>query len=199
MKKYFVTGIDTDAGKTIASAILVEKLKADYWKPIQAGEPTDSNAVRSLVSPERVIHPEGIVLEAPMSPHAAAKLENIDLRAAQLQLPETENTLLIEGAGGLLVPINDEEFVINLAKQFDAEVILISRNYLGSINHTMLSIAYLKDNGFNVAGIIFNDTPNPETERFILQYSQLPCLGRIEPLDEINPDTIQSQLKNIDL
>lgn len=199
MKKYFVTGIDTDAGKTIASAILVEKLKADYWKPIQAGEPTDSNAVRRLVSPERVIHPEGIVLEAPMSPHAAAKLENIDLRAAQLKLPETENTLLIEGAGGLLVPINDEEFVINLAKQFDAEVILVSRNYLGSINHTMLSIAYLKDNGFKIAGIIFNDTPNAETERFILQYSQLPCLGRIEPLDEINPDTIQSQLKNIDL
>lgn len=199
MKKYFVTGIDTDAGKTIASAILVEKLKADYWKPVQAGEPTDSNAIRSLVSTERVIHPEGIVLEAPMSPHAAAKLENIDLRAEQLKAPETTNTLLIEGAGGLLVPINDEEFVIDLAKQFDAEVILVSRNYLGSINHTMLSIAYLKQNGFKVAGIIFNDTPNAETERFILQYSQLPCLGRIEPLEDITPTTIQSQLKNIDL
>lgn len=199
MKKYFVTGIDTDSGKTIASAILVEKLQADYWKPIQAGEPTDSNTVRSLVSSDRVIHPEGIVLEAPMSPHAAAKLENIDLRASQLKLPETENTLLIEGAGGLLVPINDKEFVIDLAKQFDAEVVLVSRNYLGSINHTMLSISYLKDNGFNIAGIIFNDTPNPETERFILQYSQLPCLGRIEPLAEVNATTIQSQLKNIDL
>lgn len=199
MKKYFVTGIDTDAGKTIASAILVEKLKADYWKPIQAGEPTDSNTVRSLIGSERVIHPEGIVLKAPMSPHAAAKLEDINLRAAQLKAPETENTLLIEGAGGLLVPINDDEFVINLAKQFDAEVILVSRNYLGSINHTMLSIAYLKENGFKIAGIIFNDTPNPETERFILQYSQLPCLGRIKPLDEINPTTILSQVKNINL
>ncbi|WP_420579646.1 dethiobiotin synthase [Reichenbachiella sp.] len=199
MKKYFVTGIDTDAGKTIASAILVEKLKADYWKPIQAGEPTDSNTVRSLISADRIIHPEGIVLKAPMSPHAAAKLEEIDLRAEQLTVPVTKNNLIIEGAGGLLVPINDEEFVIQLANQFDAEVILVSRNYLGSINHTMLSIAYLKQNGFSVAGIIFNDTPNPETERFILQYSQLPCLGRIEPLDEVNPSTIQSQLKNIDL
>lgn len=199
MKKYFVTGIDTDAGKSIASAILVEKLKADYWKPIQAGFPTDSDTVRSLVSPDRIIHPEGIILQAPMSPHAAAKLEDIDLRAEQLSVPDTENTLIIEGAGGLLVPINDDEFVINLAKQFDAEVILVSRNYLGSINHTMLSIAYLKQNGFSVTGIIFNDTPNPETERFILQYSQLPCLGRIEPLDEVNPSTIQSQLKNINL
>lgn len=199
MKKYFVTGIDTDAGKSIASAILVEKLNADYWKPIQAGFPTDSDTVRSLVNADRIIHPEGIILQAPMSPHAAAKLENIDLRAEQLSVPDTENTLIIEGAGGLLVPINDDEFVINLAKQFDAEVILVSRNYLGSINHTMLSIAYLKQNGFSVAGIIFNDTPNPETERFILQYSQLPCLGRIEPLDEVNPSTIQSQLKNINL
>ena len=199
MKKYFVTGIDTDAGKTIASAILVEKLKADYWKPIQAGEPTDSDAIRSLVSTDRTIHPEGIVLKAPMSPHAAAKLEDIDLRANQLSVPETENNLIIEGAGGLMVPINDDEFVIDLAKQFDVEVILVSRNYLGSINHTMLSITYLKQNGFKIAGIIFNDTPNPETERFILQYSQLPCLGRIDPLTEINPSTIQSQLKNIDL
>ncbi|MEP2026722.1 MAG: dethiobiotin synthase [Reichenbachiella sp.] len=199
MKKYFVTGIDTDSGKTVASAILVEKLKADYWKPIQAGEPTDSDTIRSLVSTERVIHPEGIVLNAPMSPHAAAKLENIDLRADQLEVPATENNLIIEGAGGLLVPINDEEFVINLAKQFDTEVILVSRNYLGSINHTMLSIAYLKDNGFKIAGIIFNDIPNPETERFILQHSKLRCLGRIEPLSAINPTTIQSQLKNINL
>ncbi|SMD37038.1 dethiobiotin synthetase [Reichenbachiella faecimaris] len=199
MKKYFVTGIDTDSGKTVASAILVEKLKADYWKPIQAGEPTDSDAVRRMVGSDKVIHPEGIVLAAPMSPHAAAKLENIDLRADQLKVPVTENTLIIEGAGGLLVPINDDEFVINLARQFDAEVILVSRNYLGSINHTMLSISYLKDKGFNIAGIIFNDTPNPETERFILQYSQLPCLGRIEPLTTVDPSTIQSQLKNINL
>lgn len=199
MKKYFVTGIDTDSGKTVASAILVEKLKADYWKPIQAGQPTDSNTVKRLVNSDKVIHPEGIVLAAPMSPHAAAKLENIDLSAEQLSAPETDNTLIIEGAGGLLVPINDDEFVINLAKQFDAEVILVSRNYLGSINHTMLSISYLKQNGFKVAGIIFNDTPNPETERFILQYSQLPCIGRIEPLSDVNPSTIQSQLKNIDL
>lgn len=199
MKKYFVTGIDTDSGKTVASAILVEKLKADYWKPIQAGQPTDSDTVRSLISDDKIIHPEGIILEAPMSPHAAAQLENIALTASQFQTPDTSNTLVIEGAGGLLVPINDSEFVIDLVKPFGAEVILVSRNYLGSINHTMLSINYLQTNGFKIAGIIFNDTPNPATENFILNYSKLPCLGRIEPLTEVNKDTIQSQLKNISL
>ncbi|MEO9852552.1 MAG: dethiobiotin synthase [Reichenbachiella sp.] len=199
MKKYFVTGIDTDSGKTIVSAILVEKLKADYWKPIQAGQPTDSDTISSLVGRDKKIHPEGIVLQAPMSPHAAAELEDINLKADQFSVPMTDNTLIIEGAGGLMVPINDNEFVIGLAKIFDAQVILVSRNYLGSINHTMLSIDYLKSNGYDVAGIIFNDTPNRATEDFILNHSQLPCLGHIDPLTEVNNKTIQSQLQNIKL
>lgn len=198
MKKYFVTGIDTDSGKTVASAILTTKLNADYWKPVQAGFPTDSDTVKDLID-SQTVHPEGIILQAPMSPHAAAKLENIDLNIDQFEVPETDNTLIIEGAGGLMVPINDQDFVIDLAKKFEAQVILVSRNYLGSINHTMLSINYLQRNNFDIAGIIFNDTPNPETEKFILGYSKLPCLGRIEPLKEVTKSTIQSQLKNINL
>ncbi len=199
MKRYFVTGIDTDSGKTVASAILVEKLQADYWKPIQAGEPTDSGIVRDLVSEDRIVHPEGIMLKAPMSPHAAARLENIRLETGHFVMPETRNTLIIEGAGGLMVPINSRRFVIELAKEFEARVILVSRNYLGSINHTMLSINYLKENAYDIAGIIFNDTPNHETESFILDYSKLPFLGRVEPLPEVSRTTIQSQLKNINL
>lgn len=199
MRKYFVTGIDTDSGKTVASAVLVEKLKADYWKPVQAGHPTDSDTIRSLVNADRIIHPEGIVLKAPMSPHAAAKLENINLKAEQLEVPKTDNTLIIEGAGGLMVPLNDHEFVIDLAKKFEAKVILVSRNYLGSINHTMLSIAYLKNNGYDVAGIIFNDELNPETEKFILNHSKLPYLGRIEPLSKVDQVAVSSQTKNIQL
>lgn len=198
MKKYFVTGIDTDSGKTVASAVLTTKLNADYWKPVQAGFPTDSDTVKELIDGQTV-HPEGIILQAPMSPHAAAKLENIDLKIDQFEVPETDNTLIIEGAGGLMVPINDQDFVIDLAKKFEAQVILVSRNYLGSINHTMLSIDYLQRNGYDIAGIIFNDTPNPETEKFILGYSKLPFLGRIEPLKEVTKSTIQSQLKNINL
>lgn len=199
MKKYFVTGIDTDSGKTVASSILVEKLGADYWKPIQAGHPTDSDTVRNLIDEQRVIHPEGIILKAPMSPHAAARLEGVDLQLDQFSVPPTDNTLIIEGAGGLMVPINADEFVIDLAKKFDAQVILVSRNYLGSINHTMLSINYLKTNGYDVAGIIFNDAPNEATEDFILNHSKLPCLGHISLLAEVTPSTIQSQLENIQL
>ena len=198
-KRYFVTGIDTDSGKTIASAILTEKLKADYWKPVQAGFPTDSETIKSLVSDDLIIHSEGKILQAPMSPHAAAAREDFDLRIENLNLPETENTLIIEGAGGIMVPLNDDELVIDLAKKFETEVILVSRNYLGSINHTLLSIEYLKQKNYPIAGIIFNDETHPESEEYILNYSGLKCLGRIEKLEEVTPETITAQTKNISL
>lgn len=199
MTKYFVTGIDTDSGKTIVSAVLVEKLKADYWKPVQAGSPTDSDTIRELVSKDITIHPEGVYLQAPMSPHAAAELEKIELNISDFSLPETDNNLIIEGAGGIMVPINDDEFVIDLATHLDAKVILVSRNYLGSINHTLLSIEYLKKNDFEIAGIIFNDTENKASEKFILEHSGLECLGRIENLETIDPATILAQTRNITL
>lgn len=198
-KRYFITGIDTDAGKSIVSAILVQKLKADYWKPVQAGEPTDSNFVRSMIDPELIVHPEGIILEHPMSPHAAAERENVVVKRDQFSVPKTENTLIIEGAGGIMVPINSSEFVIDFAKDFNTEVILVSRNYLGSINHTMLSIEYLKSHDFKIKGIIFNDEPNPETESFILNYSGLNCLGHIPKMKEITPQEISKQADNIDI
>lgn len=198
-KRYFITGIDTDAGKSIVSAILVQKLKADYWKPVQAGEPTDSNFVRSMIDPELIVHPEGIILEHPMSPHAAAERENVVVKRDQFSVPKTENTLIIEGAGGIMVPINSSEFVIDFAKDFDTEVVLVSRNYLGSINHTMLSIEYLKSHDFKIKGIVFNDEPNPETESFILNYSGLNCLGHIPKMKEITPQEISKQADNIDI
>ncbi len=198
-KRYFVTGIHTDAGKTIAAAVLVEKLKADYWKPVQAGFPTDTETVESLVSKETKIHPEGKILQAPMSPHAAAARENFDLKIENLELPQTNNTLIIEGAGGIMVPLNDLELVIDLAKKFEAEVILVSRNYLGSINHTLLSIEYLKSKNLPIAGILFNDDTHPESEEYILNYSGLKYLGRIERLKEITPEAIATQTKNIEL
>lgn len=200
MNKYFITGIDTDSGKTLISAIITEKLKADYWKPVQAGRPTDSDTIKSLVSDDINILPEGIILEAPMSPHAAAALEEIELKIEDLKLPDTTNeNLIIEGAGGLMVPINDQEFVIQLAKAFEAEVILVSRNYLGSINHTMLSIDYLQRNNYPIKGIIFNDEPNQATESFILNYSGLKSLGHIPKLDTVTPQNIEQLGSNIDL
>ncbi|PIB34785.1 dethiobiotin synthase [Reichenbachiella sp. 5M10] len=198
-KRYFVTGIDTDSGKSVVSAALAQKLQADYWKPVQAGFPTDSETVRSLIDESLTVHREGIILQLPMSPHAAAKAEHLTIRRDQIILPKTDNTLIIEGAGGLMVPLNDHDFVIDLADDFDAEVILVSRNYLGSINHTLLSIAYLQARGFRIAGIIFNDETNTESESFILNHSQLPCLGRIPKLDQVTPESIASLANKIDI
>jgi dethiobiotin synthetase len=138
---YFVTAIGTDSGKTLASAILCKALAADYWKPVQAGYPTDSETVKNLVqSPQVHIHSERYIFKTPASPHAAAALESVHIGLQDFTLPnKISSNLIIEGAGGCLVPLNDRDFVIDLASKFQAEVILVSNLYLGSINHTLLT------------------------------------------------------------
>lgn len=197
--QYFITGIDTDSGKTLVSAILAQALKADYWKPVQAGRPTDSDFIRKMTGNDVLVHPEGIMLEHPMSPHAAAALEHRNISVQDLNLPITENTLIVEGAGGIMVPINDNELVIDVASKFDLEVILVSRNYLGSINHTLLSIDYLKRNHFKLKGIVFNGPPTPSTEEYILNYSGLKCLFRINELESITQEKIKEIANSIQI
>ena len=196
-KKYFVTGIDTDAGKSVVCSLLVESLKADYWKPIQAGTPTDSEFIQKMTSANIKIHEEGIFLKHPMSPHAAAEKENRIISIDQLQLPLTQNTLIIEGAGGIMVPINDAELVINIASKMDLEVVLVSKNYLGSINHTLLSISYLKQHKFNISGIIFNGPHTPTSEKYILDHSGLKCIARVPEMSNINPESIKQLAKEL--
>ena len=198
-KKYFVTGIDTDSGKSVVSAILVKALKADYWKPVQAGRPTDSDFIRQVCGPETTVHPEGLMLEHPMSPHASAELEKLQISISGLQLPQTPNDLIIEGAGGIMVPINDQELVIDVAKKFDLEVILVSRNYLGSINHTLLSIDYLKRHNYKIKGIVFNGFHTPSTEDYILRYSGLPLLFRVDNLLSIDRNSLDEIASSISL
>ena len=181
-KKYFVTGIGTGIGKTIVSAILTEKLKADYWKPVQAGELNNSDTmkVRSLVSNSKsVFHPETYALTEPFSPHKSAAIDGIEIDINKFILPKTDNNLIIEGAGGLMVPLNDRFLVIDLIKQLKVEVILVSQNYLGSINHTLLSIQTLKQYEIQIAGIIFNGDSNSNSEEYILNYTSIKLLGRI--------------------
>lgn len=195
--KYFVTGIDTDSGKSLISAILTESLSADYWKPVQAGAPTDSDYIREHVRQETIIHPEAYNLKTPMSPHCAADIEGISLSLDNIQLPQTDNDIIVEGAGGIMVPLNAKDLVIDIAVRLDLEVILVSRNYLGSINHTLLSINYLENAGVKIAGIIFNGPSTPSTEDYILEYSGLHCLAKIPQLEEINLSIIQSLSKEI--
>lgn len=186
---YFVTGIDTDSGKTLASAILCNALGYDYWKPVQAGTPKDSDTVKSL-SPNTTIHPERYFLNTPASPHAAARIDNVQIKLTDFEAPK-QSGIIIEGAGGCLVPLNDSDFVIDLAGQLNTEVILVADLYLGSINHTLLSASLLKTRGYPVKGIIFNGISNPESERIILHHTKYPCLLRMNKEDHVNPDVVK--------
>jgi dethiobiotin synthetase len=189
---YFVTAIGTDSGKTLASSILVEALKADYWKPIQAGFPTDTEEVKKLVSNSITkFHPETHQLKLPASPHAAARFEHLHIQLDDFVEPETTNEIVVEGAGGVLVPINQEDFVIDIAKELEMEIILVANLYLGSINHTLLTVDYLKRNNFKVKGIIFNGDGNPESEQIILKHSGYRPLLHLPKLGKITPEVIQ--------
>lgn len=184
MKRIIVTGIGTGVGKTIVSSIVVQALGADYWKPIQAGslECTDSQQLRALVpNSESRIHPESYLLRESRSPHAAGHSEGVRISIAAMRPPETSRPLIIEGAGGLLVPLNETELLVDFFQSLDAPVILVSRHYLGSINHTLLSAEALKARQIPVLGIVFNGDSNPETETIILRHTGFGLLLRITP------------------
>jgi dethiobiotin synthetase len=194
---YFVTAIGTDSGKTVVSAILCKALNADYWKPVQAGMPSDSDTIRSLLGNNVKIHKERFVFKTPASPHAAAALENVEVHLDDFIEPKHDTDLVIEGAGGCLVPLNDENFVIDLASKFDAQVVLVSNIYLGSINHTLLSYEALTSRNLKIAGIIFNGPFNKGTERIILHHTKLPCLMRIDQELAIDSTMINKYSKQI--
>ncbi len=204
--KIFVTGISTDVGKTVVSAIITEALQADYWKPIQAGDlcKSDSMRVKSLLSNERsVVHPEAFRLNTPASPHLAAEIDNVSITVAAFSEPKTNNHLVIEGAGGLLVPLNDVETIADLIKP-DYHVVVVSRHYLGSINHTLLTLEALKFRNLKIGGIIFSGDENQATESIILKKSAAKLIGRInsEPYFDKNvvseyAELFKSQLNDL--
>ncbi len=192
MKRIFVTGISTEVGKTIASAIITEALEADYWKPIQAGDldHSDSHKVAHLISNEKtVIHKNSYALKTPMSPHAAADIDGINIQKDKIKEPHTTNHLVIEGAGGLLVPINQKETILDLIKP-TYKVVVVSRHYLGSINHSLLTIGLLIDKGFDVS-VLFSGDEHPTSENIILSKTGIPCLGRIGEEQNFDPAVIR--------
>lgn len=207
MKPIFITGTGTDVGKTVVAAIVTEALKADYWKPVQAGfeDGTDSLRVEALLSNKKsIIHPELYKLKMPASPHIAAAQESKLIRVKEIVqgLPQTGNSLVIEGAGGLLVPLNGSQTILTLIKELKARVIIVSKNELGSINHSLLTAAVLKKERIPVAGWIFNET-YMHYEEEIAKWSRYPKIGSIGHLNPLSKDTIkleagkiQKQLKN---
>lgn len=193
MKKYFITGIGTGVGKTIVAAIIAEALQSDYLKPVQCGnlDNTDSDIVQRLLSNKKTkIHPEIYRLKTPASPHYAAALENIIIDPGKIILPETNNNIVIEGAGGLMVPLNENFMMIDLIKKLNAEVILVSKSYLGSINHTLLSLEALKKRNIPMKGIIFNGEENKYSEKIITKYSGQISLLNISEEPVINKEII---------
>ncbi|MCH4822175.1 dethiobiotin synthase [Gramella lutea] len=181
-KTFFVTGIGTEVGKTLVSAILTEAMQADYWKPVQAGdlENSDTHKLKKLVSNKETQYFDNAwSLKTPMSPHAAAEIDGVEIKVKEIKRPETEKDLVIEGAGGILVPLNESEVIADLISKDDV-VILVSRHYLGSINHTLLSIEALKNRGIEKIGVIFSGNEHPTTEAAIIKMGAVKVIGRIE-------------------
>jgi len=199
-RRIFIAGIGTGVGKSVVAAVVAQALRADYWKPIQCGnlENSDSDLVRSLLSnDESVMHPETYRFKEPISPHAASKHEGIELKLEKIIPPVTSNTLVIEGVGGLLVPLNEKNTAIDLLGQLECEILLVSKNYLGSINHTLLSIEALKARELPLRGIIFNAAPNPESEEIIVKVGGVPVVARIPEAERVTREWVTERARSV--
>ncbi len=193
MNTYFVTGISTDVGKTITSAILTEVLEADYWKPVQAGElnNTDTHKVERLISNHKSkFHSSTYNLKTPMSPHGAAEIDGISIDLKKIKRPTTKNNLVIEGAGGLLVPLNNVQTIADIIKP-NYKIIVVSRHYLGSINHTLLTLNFLKEKGFDIS-LIYSGDEHKSTEHIIQKMTNIPVVGHIEEEPYFDKNVIKS-------
>ncbi|AUQ53598.1 dethiobiotin synthase [Phaeobacter inhibens] len=190
MSALIVTGTDTGIGKTIFSAGLVQALDATYWKPVQSGleEETDSQIVARLLG--RPALPEGYLLQLPASPHLSAEAEGVEIDPDTLDLPEADGVLVVEGAGGLMVPLNRKVLYLDLFARWRAPVILCARTQLGTINHTLLSLKALRDAGCLVVGVAFIGEAEPEVEDTICQFGKVAHLGRLPVLRELTSDAL---------
>lgn len=192
--KILVTGNGTDVGKTVVSGVLTTLFRGDYWKPIQCGdkETSDSMIMRQWLDPcSHAVHPPAYSFQAPVSPHHAARLENIEIEMTRLSPPHTLRPLIIESAGGILVPLTANQVALDLFETWNCQWVVVSHHYLGSINHTLLTIEALRRRALPILGLIFNGAPNPDSEAAILALSGLPMLGRLFPEPYINDQTFK--------
>jgi dethiobiotin synthetase len=209
MRPIFITGIGTSVGKTLVSAILVEALQADYWKPVQTGstEGTDGEGIKKMVSSSSVrIHPELFILRKAASPHIAAREEGVRIGLDQIVRgyesirgssgPGMGRWLIIEGAGGIMVPLNEEEFMIDLIPRMGIPVVLVSRNYLGSINHSLLTASVGRSKGLDILGWVFNDQ-TLGYEKEIVKWTGIPQLACIPYSDRPDQQFVRQQAELI--
>lgn len=194
MKKAIaIAGIHTNIGKTIASAVIAEAIGADYWKPVQAGkDERDAELLKKLLTngQDRVYN-EAVVLSQPLSPHTAAEIDNVEVDYKKFAWPKTDKMLLVETAGGLLSPMSADATMADFIAYYNLPVILVSLNYLGSINHTLLTIEVLRSRGITVKGLIMNGLENESSENFITAYSDMPIIARIPYINDISNDGVR--------
>jgi dethiobiotin synthetase len=198
MNRVIVAGIGTGVGKTVVAAILTICLQGEYWKPIQCGdeEESDTTIMKKLIDTTLYpIHASAYSLKAPLSPHHAARLENISICLENIIPPQTTRPLIIESVGGIFVPLTDKILSFDLFKSWNIPWIVVSSHYLGSINHTLLTLDTLKRNNISIVGVVFNGHPNHDSESAILKFSQLPFLGRVLNESNISSQTIQRYAK----
>ena len=194
MHKIIIAGCGTDVGKTVVSAIVTTLFKGDYWKPVQCGHEknSDTETMKKLLCLENhQVFNSAYSFKASVSPHHAARLENTTIDKQIITLPQTSRPLIIESIGGVYVPLTTSELTIEPFKTWNCTWIIVSKNYIGSINHTLLTIGALKQHNISIAGIIFNGEPNDDSESAILKISKLPFLARLLPEETINQSTIQ--------
>jgi dethiobiotin synthetase len=194
MRGFIVAGIGTEVGKSVASAVLCEALGARYWKPVASGAddgPAESATVAALISngSDRVF-PETYLFGASLSPHVASRMEGVTISLDAFRVPESNEPLIVELAGGVLVPLSDSATNLDLIRYLDLPVIVVSRHYLGSINHTLLTLEVLKAHGVTIHGLLFNGDELPDTERIIVAMSKVRALGRIPNLPRVTPEAI---------
>lgn len=189
-----ITGTDTDVGKTVIAAALAGALQASYWKPVQSGlvDGTDSATVRTLAGEAVPILPEVYRLPAPLSPNIAAAREGVSIDPAALTLPAVDGALVVEGAGGVLVPLTDDWLSADQFAAWGLPVVLVARTALGTINHTLLSLEALRARGVAIMGVFFNGEENAETERCICNIGKVGHLGRLDRLEPLTADTLSA-------
>lgn len=191
-KGLFITGIGTDVGKTVAAAVITKALEADYWKPVQCGDLDNSDSIKITRLTGMKTLPETFRLKAPMSPHAAADLEGIELGIDKIELPKSHKPIVVEGAGGVMVPFNTKETYLDLMVRLNLPVVLVTRHYLGSINHTMLSWKVLIEAGLDVVAVVVSGTPHESTESHFATQMDVPFI-RISELEEVNSEKVAAE------
>ncbi len=197
---FFITGTDTDVGKSVASAYAQLHLDGTYWKPIQSGleDGTDTQFVKRLTSlDDESFIPSRFELNAPLSPHAAAKLDGVMIKLSDFSVPDCSRPLVVEGAGGVMVPLNDRNFMIDLMATLKLPVIIVARTALGTINHSLLTISVMRLAGISIAGVILNGEPNEGNKEAIMQYGNVKILAEIPHLSDLSKDSLLSLSPNI--